>query len=83
MYVLNDLKRAKEKIWILESWNLRKITKALEESNVDNVKIEVPMFQRNLVWSEEQKKTFIDSVKKVFQSAHFYFTKLRIKIHIL
>lgn len=62
-----------------ESWNLRKITKALEEHNVDNVKIEVPMFQRNLVWSEEQKKTFIDSVKKGFPIGTLLFYKVKDK----
>lgn len=62
-----------------ESWNLKKITKALEEHNVDNVKIEVPMFQRNLIWSEEQKKTFIDSVKKGFPIGTLLFYKMKDK----
>lgn len=37
------------------------------------------MFQRNLVWSEEQKKTFIDSVKKGFPIGTLLFYKVKDK----
>ena len=49
-----------------ESWSLDKIAKALKERSVDKINIKIPMFQRNLVWSKDQKKLFIDSVKKGF-----------------
>ena len=46
-----------------ESWSLDKIAKALKERSVDKINIKIPMFQRNLVWSKDQKKLFIDSVR--------------------
>lgn len=49
-----------------ENWSLNKIATALKTKDVDKVKIEIPYFQRNLVWSKEQKKVFIDSVKRGF-----------------
>lgn len=47
-------------------WTLKKIADALEQGSVGQIKIEVPKYQRNLVWSDNQKSTFIDSIKKGF-----------------
>lgn len=46
-----------------KNWTLADIEEALNEGNQEGKKIVVPKFQRNLVWSDEQKKKFIDSVK--------------------
>lgn len=59
-----------------KSWTLKEIAKALEEKNVNKTKIEVPTFQRNLVWSDEQKKMFIDSVKRGFPIGTLLFYKI-------
>lgn len=59
-----------------KSWQLKEIAKALEEKNVNKTKIEVPTFQRNLVWSDEQKKMFIDSVKRGFPIGTLLFYKI-------
>ena len=59
-----------------KSWTLKEIAGALEEKNVNKTKIEVPTFQRNLVWSDEQKKTFIDSVKRGFPIGTLLFYKI-------
>lgn len=58
-----------------ESWSMKKIATALQEKEIDNVKIEVPTFQRNIVWSATQKETFIDSVKKGFPVGTLLFYK--------
>jgi len=47
-------------------WTLKKIAEALDKGGVGQIKIEVPKYQRNLVWSESQKLTFIDSIKRGF-----------------
>lgn len=60
-----------------ESWSMKKIAVALEEKEIDNVKIEVPTFQRNIVWSKSQRETFIDSVKKGFPVGTLLFYKKR------
>ncbi len=59
-----------------KSWQLKEIAKALEEKNVNKTKIEVPTFQRNLVWSDEQKRMFIDSVKRGFPIGTLLFYKI-------
>ncbi len=58
-----------------ESWSMKKIASALKEKQIDNVKIEVPTFQRNIVWSKGQRETFIDSVKKGFPVGSLLFYK--------
>ena len=58
-----------------KSWTMRKIATALKEKKIDNVKIEVPTFQRNIVWNKEKRETFIDSVKKGFPVGSLLFYK--------
>lgn len=58
-----------------ESWSLQKIASALKEEKIDDIRIEVPKFQRNLVWTKEQKETFIDSVKRGFPIGTLLFFK--------
>lgn len=60
-----------------EPWTIKQIATALKEENINNTKIVVPTFQRNLVWTDKQKKTFIDSVKKGFPIGTLLFYKLK------
>ena len=44
-------------------WSLSDIAEALKEKGEEGRRIVVPKFQRNLVWSHDQKRLFIDSVR--------------------
>lgn len=46
-----------------KTWSMKDIAEALSSTAEDGKKLVVPKFQRNLVWSDKQKKDFIDSVK--------------------
>ena len=58
----------------VKDWSVKDIAEALSSKENDKIiinstgikKIEVPMYQRNLVWSDSQKKLFIDSLVKGF-----------------
>ena len=58
-----------------KSWSMRKIATALKEKEINNVKIEVPTFQRNIVWNKDKREMFIDSVKKGFPVGSLLFYK--------
>lgn len=47
-----------------EGWTLEDLSAALQNRIKDNKRIVVPMFQRGLRWSQEQKQTFIDSLER-------------------
>lgn len=47
-----------------ETWNVEDLVASLSENLIKKNKIEIPKFQRTLVWSKDQKKSFIDSIKK-------------------
>ncbi len=47
-----------------ETWSVEDLVASLSENRVKKNKIEIPKFQRTLVWSKDQKKSFIDSIKK-------------------
>lgn len=59
-----------------KTWSVKQIAEALIEKQKGNTKIEVPMFQRNLVWSAQQKKDFIDSLKKGYPIGTLLFYEL-------
>lgn len=48
----------------VKNWTIKQIAEALKDQQKGNVKIEIPKFQRNLVWAKEQKRDFIDSLKR-------------------
>ena len=57
----------------VKDWCVKDIAEALVSKVDEKIinssgikKIEVPMFQRNLVWSFDQKKLFIDSLEQGF-----------------
>lgn len=48
------------------TWTIEDLVTALSDSPSKKSKITIPKFQRTLVWKKDQKKTFVDSVKKGF-----------------
>lgn len=56
-------------------WTLQRVHDAIKNRKDGNDILEVPTYQRNLVWSDEQKKLFIDSVKKGFPIGTLLFYK--------
>lgn len=49
-----------------ETWTIEDLISAITDAHNKKNKIEIPKFQRTLVWSKEQKKSFIDSIKNGF-----------------
>ena len=49
-----------------ETWSIEDIVSALSETPNKKKKINIPKFQRTLVWNQKQKKAFIDSIKQGF-----------------
>lgn len=59
----------------VETWTTQELVNAiLDNSNIN--KIIIPKFQRNLVWSSKQKKSFIDSIKKGFPIGAFLLSNI-------
>jgi len=50
----------------IETWTVEDLVDAVSEKPIKKRKIMVPKFQRNLVWGNEQKKSYIDSIKMGF-----------------
>lgn len=48
------------------TWTIEDLVMALSETPTKKSKITIPKFQRTLVWKKDQKKAFVDSVKKGF-----------------
>ncbi len=45
-------------------WNIGKLVDAIKGTNPDATRVEIPKFQRRLVWSEQQKIDLIDSIHR-------------------
>lgn len=58
-----------------ENWSLKEVSEALENRQKEGRIIKVPLFQRSIVWKEEQSKMFIDSLKKGFPIGTLLFAK--------
>jgi uncharacterized protein with ParB-like and HNH nuclease domain len=58
-----------------ESWTLKEVADALENRQKEGRIIKVPLFQRSIVWKEEQSRMFIDSLKKGFPIGTLLFAK--------
>ena len=59
----------------VETWTTQELVNAiLDNSNIN--KIIIPKFQRNLVWSSKQKKSFIDSIKNGFPIGAFLLSNI-------
>ena len=63
----------------VESWKLSDVAAAISTCKIGSKTIEVPKFQRNLVWKDEQKTMFIDSIKNGFPVGSLLFYKLKNK----
>lgn len=50
----------------LDNWTIETLIDSLSEDPGSKDKVEVPKYQRNLVWSQNQKQSFIDSIKSGF-----------------
>lgn len=50
----------------ITTWTVEKLLETLRENPNGKEKLLVPKYQRNLVWSKPQKKSFIESLKKGF-----------------
>ncbi len=48
------------------TWTIEDLVMALSDTPTKKSKITIPKFQRTLVWKKDQKKAFVDSVKKGF-----------------
>jgi len=49
-----------------EAWSIEDIVNSLSHAPDKKKKINIPKFQRTLVWNQKQKKAFIDSIKQGF-----------------
>lgn len=58
-----------------ENWTLKEVSEALANEKKEGRIIKVPLFQRSIVWKEEQSKMFIDSLKKGFPIGTLLFSK--------
>lgn len=47
-------------------WSVEDLVDAVKKEPVKKEKVKIPEYQRNLVWSDDQKKSFIESIKKGF-----------------
>lgn len=56
-------------------WTLKELSQALENREKNGKIIKVPLFQRSIVWKEEQSKMFIDSLKNEFPIGTLLFSK--------
>jgi len=45
-------------------WTIGKLVEAVQDHPATNVRIEIPRFQRHLVWSDQQRVDLIDSIHK-------------------
>lgn len=50
----------------IETWTVAELINSLSEEPNKRKRTIIPKYQRNLVWSESQKKSFIDSLKSGF-----------------
>ncbi len=58
-----------------ETWTIEDLILALTDESPKKNKIEIPKFQRTLVWNRDQKKNFIDSIKNGFPIGSFLLFK--------
>lgn len=58
-----------------EYWTLKDVATALENREKEGRIIKVPLFQRSIVWKDDQSKLFIDSLKKGFPIGTLLFAK--------
>lgn len=58
-----------------EYWTLKDVSQALENRQKEGRIIKVPLFQRSIVWKDEQSKMFIDSLRKGFPIGTLLFAK--------
>ncbi len=47
-------------------WPIGKLVQAVQEHAATNVRIEIPRFQRRLVWNDKQREDLIDSIHRGF-----------------
>lgn len=59
----------------VEKWTIEALSKALLDRHQGDKQIVVPMFQRGASWTENQEKTFMDSVIKGFPVGTMLFYK--------
>ncbi|PFH86470.1 DUF262 domain-containing protein [Bacillus sp. AFS088145] len=50
----------------ISTWTVEDLMDSIEENPQKKEKVIIPKYQRNLVWSDKQKKSFIDSIKSGF-----------------
>lgn len=50
----------------ISTWTIEDLIDSLSEKPIKKEKVIIPKYQRNLVWSSKQKKSFIDSIKSGF-----------------
>lgn len=47
-------------------WPIGKLVQAVQDHSATNVRIEIPRFQRRLVWNDKQREDLIDSIHRGF-----------------
>ncbi len=65
------------------TWTVNEIAQALTSQSKGNKRIEVPTFQRSLVWSDEQKEVFIDSLRNGFPVGTLLFYERNAELYTL
>lgn len=58
-----------------EHWSLKELKDAINFEHKEKKIIQIPMFQRRIVWQDKQLKAFIDSLKKGFPIGTLLFSK--------
>lgn len=65
--------------WKLETFSAEKINE-----NIEKKIFTIPRYQRGIVWTQRQKDTLVDTIKKVYLLVHYYYiTAMMVRVLVI